>query len=150
MMLYFIALAVNRKSGRGEVQLVVALGLSLPLLIVRAIWPLVECFGGQTIDNTLMSPTKREFLTLFLANMEEVGTTLIYIVAGLTMRSVPSENGHPEGQSSKERVSHRAQRGDFGGGKLGLVSLGAEFGRSVLDRPGRRERREHPIRAGRR
>ena len=139
-LLYFLALVVYHKKGRGERQLVIALGLSLPLLIVRAVWPLLECFGGEAVQEALGSNTKGEFLRLFLAHIEEVATTLIYIVAGLSMRSVPKEDGQG-GANAKERVVHRAQRGDFNGGKAGLLSMGIEIIRSAVALL-RRQRRE--------
>lgn len=129
LMLLSAAAAIGyRKTGRGERQLVIALCVSLPLLMIRVIYSIVSCFGSHAPGSILASATKGEFLQIFLANIEEMAVTVIYICAGLKMPSVPTAAGdNGRGQGPGKRVEERFKRGDFGGGRLGLISLVVEL-----------------------
>ncbi|KAJ5176845.1 uncharacterized protein N7482_002722 [Penicillium canariense] len=127
--LLYVAAAIGyQKTGRGERQLVIGLGASLPFLLVRIIFSLVECFGSHAPGSILASNPSGEFLQLFLANLEEMGVTLIYILTGMAMRSVPEELDRVEHTpTASRRLNYRSRRGDFGGGRLGKASLLVEL-----------------------
>ena len=57
-----------------------------------------------------------------MATVEEMVVVLIYLWVGLTIKSVPEE---VESASGGKKLVHRFGRGDFGGGKLGVLSLAA-------------------------
>ena len=129
-LLYAIGAIIYRKTGKGERPLVIALAIALPLLISRVAFSLALCFGT---GHVFTSSSDKEYLTLFLADIEEMAVTLTYIVAGVRMSSVPKE----EGQGQGSRLAYRTQRGDFGGGRAGLITLALE----VLGGSKRKERR---------
>jgi hypothetical protein len=89
---------------------------------------LLNVFSGARFNPVTGSTT----VELFMATIEEMIVVLIYLWVGLRIKSVPEEL---ESGSGGKKLMHRFGRGDFGGGKLGVLSLGA----AVIDafRPGR-------------
>jgi surface polysaccharide O-acyltransferase-like enzyme len=119
----FIALLVltigaalgQRRTQRGEKTLLSAVAISLPLIMVRIIYSLVVSFSGN--EKFASSTTAG----LFMSTIEEMVVVLVYLWAGLLTSSVPDVDT----KTGPEKLVHRAGRGDFNGGRLGLVSLGA-------------------------
>lgn len=132
VLLFLIAAIARSKTGRGERQLVMAVGISLPFLTVRVVYSLVECFGSYEPGSVLASQTGHEFLIVFLAYVEEMAVTLVYIIVGIVMPTVPKEGDSEEARKPLSRLGYRAQRGDFNGGKLGYISLLFELVSSVF------------------
>jgi len=109
-----------RSTDKGEKPLVIAVAFALPFILVRIIYSLIETFGHSgdfAIGNT---STGAVTINLFMETLEECAVVVIYLAVGLHLRSVPIE-----GTTTGEKVMYRFGRGDFGGGKLGLFSLGA-------------------------
>jgi hypothetical protein len=124
--LVFIALVLlamggvigHRMTKRGEGELLAAVALSLPFLLIRLTYSLLSVFSGGRFNPVTGSTT----IELFMATIQEMIVVLIYIWVGLTIQSVPAEL---ECKDGGKKLMHRFGRGDFGGGKLGVVSLGA-------------------------
>ncbi|KAL7937849.1 hypothetical protein V8C35DRAFT_330025 [Trichoderma chlorosporum] len=118
---------------RGERALLLVVTLSLPLLLVRIINSLLLIFSKRFQESSAEASTSAVLTELFMARVEEMLVVLLYLCAGLTQRAVPEgENGT---RSNKEKLAYRTARGDFGGGKLGVISLvvalvSTRFGRS--------------------
>lgn len=112
-----------RRTRRGEVWLLKAIALSLPLILVRVIYSMAGCFadGGNSTFNPV---TGSAVVELCMATIEEMLIVLIYVWAGLRKPAVPDNDPTIEG-SPGGGLEYRLERGDFGGGKLGLLSLGA-------------------------
>jgi hypothetical protein len=103
---------------RGETCLLTAVVISLPILLIRVLYSMLSTFSSNIVFNPVIGS---EFAELFMAAIEEMVVVLIYIWVGLKQDSVLAK----EGDSNKSTLLHRAGRGDFGGGKLGILSLGA-------------------------
>jgi hypothetical protein len=103
---------------RGEKQLLTAVAISLPILLIRVLYSMLSTFSNKIVFNPVIGS---EYAELFMAAIEEMVVVLIYIWVGLKQDSVPAN----ESNSKKSTLLHRAGRGDFGGGKLGILSLGA-------------------------
>lgn len=115
-----IASIAARRTKRGEGQLIIAVTFVLPFLLVRVVYALVAIFGHNVDFQLGNESTAAVTISLFMEVLEECAVVLIYIVTGLKLPEAPIPDA-----SNGERVSYRLGRGDFGGGKLGLLSLGA-------------------------
>ncbi|KEF58207.1 uncharacterized protein A1O9_06133 [Exophiala aquamarina CBS 119918] len=115
-----IASIAARRTKRGEGQLIMAVAFALPFLLVRVIYALVAAFGHNVDFQIGNESTAAVTISLFMEVLEECVVVFIYIVTGLKLPAVPIPNA-----SNGEGVSYRLGRGDFGGGKLELLSLGA-------------------------
>jgi uncharacterized membrane protein len=106
---------------RGESTMLHVVALSLPLLLLRLIHSLLLVFSKKFQDSAANASTSSVLAELFMAKIEEMVVVLLFLYAGLTHQAVPeSENGT---RSNGEKLAYRAARGDFSGGKLGVVSL---------------------------
>ncbi|EHK50887.1 uncharacterized protein TrAtP1_009260 [Trichoderma atroviride] len=117
---------------RGERTMLLIITLSLPFLLVRIINSLLLIFDKHFQDSTAEGSTSSVLTELFMARIEEMIVVLFYLYAGLTHKAVP-EGDHGK-RTNKEKIAHRAARGDFGDGRLGVISLaiataGASFKR---------------------
>lgn len=112
------AIAVRRATRRGESLLIIAVALALPFLAVRVIYSLLALFSGDTKFNPI---TGSNTVALFMDTLMECAVVLIYLFAGFNLSTVPPE----EHGSAGSTLAYRFGRGDFGGGRLGLLSLGA-------------------------
>lgn len=122
---------------RGESALLHVVALSLPLLLIRIVNSLLLVFDTQFQNSAAEASTSAVLTALFMARIEEMIVVLLYLYAGLTQKVVPEkEDGE---RSNKEKVAYRAARGDFGGGKLGVVSLIVAL---VSARPSKESREE--------
>jgi hypothetical protein len=113
----------RRMTGRGEVKLLVAVATTLPVLLVRLIYSMLSAFSDDKVFSPVTESTSSTTVDLFMATIEEMVVVLVYIWVGLASDSVPTHTREKGGSNST--LLHRAGRGDFGGGKLGLLSLGA-------------------------
>jgi hypothetical protein len=107
-----------RMTGRGEKKLLIIVALSLPILLVRVIYSMLSVFSHDNSFNPMTGSTTAQ---LFLSVIEEMIIVLMYIWAGLTIKN---ESESDVKHSAESRLMHRAGRGDFSGGKLGILSLG--------------------------
>ncbi|KAI9923757.1 hypothetical protein MW887_008384 [Aspergillus wentii] len=99
------------KTGRGERPLVVAVGGSLPLLLIRMVYSLLECFGSHAPGSVLVSNPAAEILELFLANMEEIIITILYIATGMALYPGRAGPNSSEGADNRTRkLEYRARR----------------------------------------
>ncbi|KAL7915888.1 hypothetical protein GGI35DRAFT_485358 [Trichoderma velutinum] len=135
MMGAYIARCMTER--RGESALLHVVALSLPLLLIRIINSLLLVFDTHFQNSAAEASTSAVLTALFMARIEEMIVVLLYLYAGLTQKVVPEkEDGE---RSNKEKVAYRAARGDFGGGKLGVVSLIVAL---VSARPSKESREE--------
>jgi hypothetical protein len=109
-----------RKTGRGERKLLEVVALSLPVLLVRVIYSMLSVFSHDRVFSPLNGSTT---VQLFLSNIEEMIVVLMYIWAGL--KSSDLSESVVQQKTSKSRLIYKAGRGDFHGGRLGVLSLGA-------------------------
>lgn len=115
-----IASIAARKTKRGERQLIIAVAFALPFLLVRIIYVLIAAFGHNVDFQIGNGSTAAVTILLFMEVLEECVVVLIYIGTGLNLPAVPIADA-----GKGERLAYRLGRGDFGGGKLGILSLGA-------------------------
>jgi len=115
-----VAAIAARKTRRGERQLILAVAFALPFLLVRVLYSLIAIFSHSADFQLGNQSTAAVTISLFMEVLEECAVVLIYIFTGLRLPPVPIPDA-----SNGERLAHRFGRGDFGGGKLGLLSLGA-------------------------
>ncbi|KAM0253652.1 hypothetical protein ACHAQJ_007164 [Trichoderma viride] len=95
--------------------------VSLPFLLLRLIHSLLLVFSKKFQDSAAKGSTSSVIAELCMARVEEMIIVLLFLYAGLTQQAVPErENGT---RSNGEKLTYRAARGDFSGGKLGVVSL---------------------------
>ncbi|KAK4935516.1 hypothetical protein LTR10_023427 [Elasticomyces elasticus] len=122
-LLCLIASVLERKTKRreGEAQcIIVAVAMALPFLLVRLIYALVATFSHNINFAPGNGSTAAVTISLFMEVMEECMVVLIYIATGLKLSAVPTPDA-----GRGETLAYRFGRGDFNGGKLGLLSLGA-------------------------
>jgi hypothetical protein len=105
-------------------MLLYSVAISLPFLLVRIIYSLIFSFSE---DKSFANNTTAGLL---MATIEEMLVVLVYIWAGLLTSCVPKES--LDEKSDVEKLVHRTGRGDFTGGRLGLVSLGAAVVSTVI------------------
>lgn len=115
----YITRRVTERHGESTMLLVIT--LSLPFLLVRIINSLLLIFNKQFQNSAAEGSTSSVLTELFMARVEEMIVVLLYLCAGLTHKSVP-EGEHGK-RTNQEKLAHRAARGDFGNGRLGLISL---------------------------
>ena len=118
--LTFGACIAKRRTGQGEGLLVFAVLCALPFLAVRLLYSLLSSFSHSKTFSLATSSTRTETAALFMSVLEEMAVVVIYIATGLKLPPVPKGAADtPEG-----KLAYRLGRGDFGFGKLGLLSLG--------------------------
>jgi hypothetical protein len=112
-----IAVYCRRKVPDQERILIKAIVLALPFILIHIIYSLCAAFSDDSAFNPITgSPTT----SLLMSVLEEMAVVVIYIYAGLRIRSTPL----PEDASAARQLGYRTGRGDFGTGKLGLLTLG--------------------------
>ncbi|KAH7140273.1 hypothetical protein B0J13DRAFT_596561 [Dactylonectria estremocensis] len=118
------AAVARRKTERGEHRLLCAVAISLPVLLIRVIYSLLAVFSKQPVFAAMSGSTSSVMTELFMGRIEEMVVVLVYLWVGITQEIVPS---HDDGvqRSKGGKFLYRAERGDFGTGKLGVVSLAA-------------------------
>jgi hypothetical protein len=120
----------RRMTGRGEMSLILAVSLALPFLAVRVLYALLAAFSHNKQFNPVTGSTTT---ALFMDTFQEMIVVLIYLVAAIKTPAIPqATNG--EKRSAGETLAYRAGRGDFGFGKLGLLSLAAAAGQAFSSR----------------
>lgn len=132
-LLCLIASVAARRTerGRGQAQaIIITVAMALPFLLVRLVYALVSVFG-HNINFALENDSAAAVtISLFMEVLEECVIVLMYIATGLRLSAVPMPNATEE-----QTLAYRFGRGDFNGGKLGLLSLGAAlFGASKKPR----------------
>lgn len=113
-----VAAAVSsRVSGRGEHYLIPAVACSLPFILVRILYATISAFDHDSSFNFV---TGSVTIMLVMAVLEEFVVVAIYTITGLKLETIQRAD-----QSTKpgSNLAYRTGRGDFGMGKLGLLSL---------------------------
>ena len=130
----------RRMTGRGEVPLIIAVLCTLPFLAVRLLYALLAAFSH---DNKFNPASGSTTVALFMDTLPEMIVVVIYLVVALKTPAVPrAKDG--ESHTAGETLMYRAGRGDFGFGKLGLLSLAAAAGQAFRsDRQDGRRKNEY-------
>jgi hypothetical protein len=132
-----IAVCYTRKVPDQERILIKAIVLALPFILVHIIYSLCAAFS----DNSAFDPISGSVtIFLFMSVLEEMIVVVIYIYAGLRIKSTPL----PEDASAWRQLGYRTGRGDFGTGKLGILSLGLGVINAIESRPPRGHHRRGP------
>ena len=121
------AYLARRKTGEGEGLLVFAVMCALLPLSVRLLYSLLSIFSHLSTFNLA---TGSETATLFMSVLEEMMVVVIYIATGLKLPAVPKGAA----DSPKGTMAYRFGRGDFGTGRLGLISFGTAAFQTFKDR----------------
>ena len=108
----------KRKSSEGEGRLILAVICTLPFLAVRLLYSLLAAFSKSSTFNPVTGSTTA---ALLMSVLEEMFVVVIYISTGLKLPAVPAGAA----DSPKSTLAYRLGRGDFGTGKLGILSMGA-------------------------
>ncbi|OQU93962.1 hypothetical protein CLAIMM_00395 [Cladophialophora immunda] len=133
------ASVVAQKMERGEGRtLMIAVALALPFILVRLIYALVATFGHNVDFTPGNGSAQAVTISLFMEVLEEMIVVLLYVATGLRLPAVPT---HMVGQG--DVLAYRFGRGDFNGGKLGLLSLAAAVLFSVDAKAGKRPENRH-------
>jgi heme/copper-type cytochrome/quinol oxidase subunit 4 len=136
-----IAIICIKKVPDQERVLVKAVALALPFMFVHIVYSLLVAFSHNS-DFNLVYGSKTIFLCMSV--IEEMVIVLFYIYAGLRARSTPL----PQDASPTRTIGYRAGRSDFGGGRLGLVSLGFGVANAVGNRGDKNSRRHQSSDSG--
>ncbi|KAK4550437.1 hypothetical protein LTR36_000015 [Oleoguttula mirabilis] len=116
--LTLVAYLAHRRSERGEGPLILAVSAALPFIFVRLLYSLLAAFSKDPAFNPVTGSTT---VSLFMEVLEEMAVVVIYIATGLKLATVAA--GAADGAGGT--LAYRFGRGDFGTGKLGLLSLGS-------------------------
>jgi hypothetical protein len=117
LILTFGAGITCHQTGKGEQTLIIAVACSLPFILVRLLYTAIACFGHYSSFNLV---TGSVAINLVMAVLEEIAVIAIYTITGIKMDVIPRAN---QSDSAGHNMMYRAGRGDFGIGKLGLLSL---------------------------
>jgi hypothetical protein len=117
IILTFVACLLKQKTEKGEGALIRAVIFAIPFIFVRLLYSLLSTFSHLKSFNLA---TGSETALLLMSVVQEMIVVLIYIATGLKQRAVPEDAGDTPGQ----KLAYRFGRGDFGMGKLGLLSIG--------------------------
>jgi hypothetical protein len=117
----------TRVTRRGEPILILAVSFALPFLAVRIIYAILAAFSHKADFNPA---TGSKTIALCMDTLEEMVVVAVYIVAAIKLEVVPRlPNGERRG--TRSTLMHRAGRGDFSTGKLGLFSLANAVGQEM-------------------
>ena len=114
--LAFVAVCCRNKVPDQERIFIKAIVAALPFILIHIAYSLCAAFSHDSTFNPATGPT----VSLFMSVVEEMAVVAIYVYAGLKTRCTPL----PEDTSAPRQLGYRFGRGDFGTGKLGLLSLG--------------------------
>lgn len=106
----------KRRTGDGEGLLILAVIGALPFIFVRLLYAFLSAFSQSHMFNPATGSTTAEF---FMAVLDEMAVVVIYIATGLKLPAVPMGVS----KSTTGTLAYRFGRGDFGLGKLGILSL---------------------------
>ncbi|KAJ9613559.1 hypothetical protein H2200_003501 [Cladophialophora chaetospira] len=121
------AMLGRRRTGQGEMSLIVAVSFALPFLAVRVLYALLAAFSHNKSFNPATGSTT---VALFMDVLQEMIVVLIYLVAAVKTPTAPAAtNG--EKSSAGQTLAYRAGRGDFGAGRSGLFSLAIAAGQAL-------------------
>ncbi|KAH6974301.1 hypothetical protein BKA56DRAFT_645478 [Ilyonectria sp. MPI-CAGE-AT-0026] len=112
----------RRRAGFGELRLLWAVAISLPILLIRIIYSFLAVFSHQPVFLAMSGSTSAVLTELFMGRIEEMAVVLVYLWAGITQEVVPATDDGAE-RTQGEKFMYRARRGDFGTGKLGTMSF---------------------------
>jgi hypothetical protein len=121
----------KQRTDKGEGRLIFAVICALPLLFVRLLYALLAAFSQRSIFNPVTGSTT---VSLFMSTLQEMAVVIVYITAGLKLPAVPAGVD----KSHTSNMVYRLGRGDFGTGKLGLLSLAAAGIQAIRPEPDRK------------
>lgn len=131
-----------RKTTRGELPLIIGISITLPFLAVRILYALLAVFSN---DSRFNPATGSKTVALFMDVLQEMAVVLIYLTTGVIAPAVPkADDGQPRSQDSK--LMYRARRGDFNGGRLGLLTLAVAAWTGKMDEDHHRRQRHRGVR----
>lgn len=121
LLLVLTAYLIRRKSTKqGDSRLLNACALSMPLLLIRLMYAMLGTFSES---RSTFSPIDGSIAAdLLMVTIEEMLIVLIYIWTGLTIENVPTRISE---EGPERTIVYRTRRGDFSGGKLGVLSVAA-------------------------
>lgn len=123
LVLLTVAAAIGRRRvGFGELRLLWAVAISLPILLIRIIYSFLAVFSHKPVFEAMSGSTSAVLTELFMGRIEEMVVVLVYLWAGITQEVVPNTEDGTE-RTQGEKLMYRAGRGDFGTGKLGAMSF---------------------------
>lgn len=114
--LTLVAVLCRSKLPEQEKKLIYAVGAALPLILLRIIYSLLAAFSHKPAFNFV---TGSKTIALFMDDFPEMLVVVLYVAVGLKVKDTPLE----EGASSGRKIGYRLGRGDFGTGKLGILSV---------------------------
>ena len=115
--LALIAVCCRHKVLDQERTFTKAVVAALPFILIHIVYSLCAAISNNSTFNPATGSTT---VSLFMSVLEEMAVVAIYVYTGLKTRSTPL----PEAASDARQLGYRFGRGDFGTGKLGLLSLG--------------------------
>lgn len=119
LILTFAAFLGHKRTQRGEGALILAVALALPFEAVRILYALLAVFSHDRKFSALNGSTT---INLFMAVLPECVVVAIYLLAGLKLDAIPRDQ---RSETAAGDLRYRLGRGDFGMGKLGILSLGS-------------------------
>ncbi|KAK3058111.1 hypothetical protein LTR09_001189 [Extremus antarcticus] len=114
--LALIAVVSRHKVPDQERIFIKAVVLALPFILIHIVYSLCAAFSNTSTFNPVTGSTTA---SLCMSVLEEMAVVVTYVYAGLQTRSTPL----PEDASAPRQLGYRLDRGDFGTGRLGLLSL---------------------------
>lgn len=111
----------------GERILLKAIVLALPFIFVKILYSLMAAFSGLSDFNFV---TGSKTIDLCMAVLEEIIVVILYIYAGFRVRAAPPS---PEDAAARQPREYGSRRGNFSGGRMGLVSLGVNAANAAAD-----------------
>lgn len=108
---------------RQEGKLLRAVVASLPLFVLRLSYSFLLVFSNSFQISAANNSTSSILVELFMARIEEMLIVLFFLWTGLTHNAVPEPENCTK-RAAGEKMAYRLGRGDFGGGKLGMVGVG--------------------------
>jgi hypothetical protein len=117
LILTFGAGITCHQTGKGERTLIIAVACSLPFILARLLYTAIACFGHNSSFSLV---TGSVAINLTMAVLEEIAVVAIYTITGIKADVIPTAD---QSDSAGRNMMYRAGRGDFGMGKLGLLSL---------------------------
>lgn len=127
------------KTGEGEGRLLLAVICALPFLAIRLLYALLSVFAKSKAFSLATESTRSNTAALFMSVLEEMAVVVIYIAAGLKLSAVPT----CAAKSPQGKLAYRFGRGDFGTGKLGILSLGTAVFQAMDRRTGTEGQQRH-------
>lgn len=126
MLLTGLAFIGKKKTGRGEMGLILAVSFALPFLTVRTIYSLLAAFSN---DSRFEPGTGSVTIRLLMETLEEMVVVLIYMIAGIRAPQIPREENPVASTGLRSRL--KVGRSGFKNAKFELLSVARNAGRET-------------------